>query len=48
MASPAPTDAIASAVNLSAETDTQAPPAQPPVNEPIEADPDVCWPTLFP
>lgn len=57
MANPAPTAALAPvfapAANLSAETDTQAPPADPeaspavPVNQLIEADPDVCWPIFL-
>lgn len=50
---PAPTDEIPPAANFSAETDSQATPAQPaqpPVqpadNQPIEADPEVCCPIL--
>lgn len=44
MSNPAPTDDIPpSAANFPAETDSQAPPPQPAANQPIEADPEVCW-----
>lgn len=42
MANPALTDDIPPAANFSAETNSQAPPAQPAANQPIEADPEVC------
>lgn len=44
MANPAPIDDIPPAANISADTDPQA--AQPAANQPIEADPEVCWPIL--
>lgn len=43
MSNPAPPDDIPPAANFSAETDSQAPPAQSAANQPIEADPEVCW-----
>lgn len=43
MANPAPIDDIPPAANISADTDLQA---QPAANQPIEADPEVCWPIL--
>lgn len=46
MANPAPTDDIPPAASFSAENNSQAPPEQPAVNLPIEADPEVCWPIL--
>lgn len=58
MVDPAPTAASVPAANLSAAqaspAEPQASPAQPlaipstvPVNNPIEADPTVCWPILL-